>query len=78
MASSAAHAQDVPQADSTQSEIVVTAQRRQELARDVPITVTNLSGEQLAIANVSYELCPCARSGRTLLRSTRSRFTGTT
>ena len=34
------------------SEIVVTAQRRAELSRDVPISVTTLSSDQLAVANV--------------------------
>jgi iron complex outermembrane receptor protein len=34
-------------------EIVVTAQRRSELSRDVPITVTTLSQTQLATANVN-------------------------
>jgi iron complex outermembrane receptor protein len=34
-------------------EIVVTAQRREEASRDVPITITSLSVEQLATANVT-------------------------
>ena len=34
------------------SEIVVTAQRREELSVDVPITVTSLSSEELTTANV--------------------------
>ena len=41
----------VDQADSS-NEIVVTAQRREELSRDVPISVTSLGGDQLAAANV--------------------------
>lgn len=32
--------------------IIVTAQRRQELSRDVPITVSSASAEQLQAANV--------------------------
>ncbi len=35
------------------NEIVVTAQRREELSRDVPISVTSLGEDQLAVANVS-------------------------
>jgi iron complex outermembrane receptor protein len=34
-------------------EIVVTAQRREEKARDVPITITSISQDQLATANVN-------------------------
>src|SRR3954470_1250480 len=34
-------------------EIVVTAQRREEASRDVPITITSLSVDQLATANVT-------------------------
>jgi iron complex outermembrane receptor protein len=34
------------------SVIVVSAQRRQELARDVPITVTSANADQLQTANV--------------------------
>ncbi|MDE2596808.1 MAG: TonB-dependent receptor [Sphingomonadales bacterium] len=34
-------------------EILVTAQRRQEMSRDVPITVTTLGAEQLSVANVN-------------------------
>ena len=48
-----AHAQEAAAADDAAGEIVVTAQRRQELSRDVPISVTNLNGQQLATANVS-------------------------
>ncbi|MCJ2180854.1 TonB-dependent receptor [Novosphingobium album (ex Hu et al. 2023)] len=39
-------------ADNTSNAIVVTAQRRQELSRDVPITVTSASAGQLEAANV--------------------------
>jgi iron complex outermembrane receptor protein len=41
-----------PSDASGSGEIVVTAQRRQERAIDVPITITNLSAETLAAANV--------------------------
>jgi iron complex outermembrane receptor protein len=34
-------------------EVVVTAQRREEASRDVPITITTLSRDQLATANVN-------------------------
>src|SRR5258708_549114 len=34
-------------------EIVVSAQRREEKSRDVPITITTLNAEQLATANVN-------------------------
>jgi iron complex outermembrane receptor protein len=37
----------------TGDEIVVTAQRRTEASRDVPITVTTLGADQLAVANVN-------------------------
>lgn len=40
-------------ADDAGSEIVVTAQRRQELSRDVPISITSIGQDQLAAANVS-------------------------
>ncbi len=61
LVATAAHAQDqsapstiAPQAASADSgEIVVTAQRRSEVQRDVPITVTTLSVAQLATANVN-------------------------
>lgn len=36
----------------TGNEIIVTAQRRQELSRDVPITVTSANADQLQTANV--------------------------
>ena len=39
--------------DALAPEIVVTAQRRSEASRDVPISVTTLSADQLAVANVS-------------------------
>src|SRR5258706_9806618 len=35
------------------SEVVVTAQRREERAVDVPITITSISAEQLAAANIT-------------------------
>jgi iron complex outermembrane receptor protein len=41
-----------PSDDPALGEIVVTAQRRQELLQDVPITITNLSASQLQDANV--------------------------
>ncbi|WP_206046923.1 TonB-dependent receptor [Mangrovimicrobium sediminis] len=40
-------------AQSQLEEVVVTAQRRAEASRDVPITVTTLSSEQLATANIT-------------------------
>ncbi len=52
----AAMAQDTGGNDASPSagdEIVVTAQRREELSRDVPITVTTLNAQQLAVANVN-------------------------
>jgi iron complex outermembrane receptor protein len=52
----AAFAQDTTSSDtgaSTGDEIVVTAQRREELSRDVPISVTTLGNQQLAVANVN-------------------------
>jgi iron complex outermembrane receptor protein len=50
----AAQAQDTasPQAETNDFEIVVTAQRREEVSRDVPISVTTLGQSQLSIANV--------------------------
>ncbi|MEW9856549.1 TonB-dependent receptor [Novosphingobium sp. M1R2S20] len=42
---------EVPEDDDDDA-IVVTAQRRQELARDVPITISSASAEQLEAANV--------------------------
>src|SRR3546814_19890583 len=38
---------------SDSGEIVVTAQRRTELARDVPISLTALSGDQLQAAGIT-------------------------
>lgn len=59
MATSAAQAQD-PVADQgttanggAEADIIVTAQRRREASRDVPISVTSISNEQLATANVN-------------------------
>lgn len=40
------------QAETSDTEIVVTAQRREEVSRDVPISVTTLGQSQLAVANV--------------------------
>src|SRR5438874_539711 len=37
---------------SDQQEIIVTAQRREERLQDVPITIQNISGQQLRDANV--------------------------
>jgi len=50
----AVYAQDAAgdQAAPNDDAIVVTAQRRSELSRDVPISVTNLSTQQLTSANV--------------------------
>jgi iron complex outermembrane receptor protein len=56
MAPAPAYAQDGGQADADTTpvdEIVVTAQRREELSRDVPISVTSISNAQLAVANVN-------------------------
>ncbi len=47
-----AQAQTADETATDNAEIVVTAQRRQENARDVPITVTTLDQEQLDVANV--------------------------
>jgi iron complex outermembrane recepter protein len=44
---------EVPKAENSDAEIIVTAQRRAERSVDVPITVTTLSAEQLATANVN-------------------------
>lgn len=38
--------------DTDMAEVIVTAQRREEKSRDVPISVTSLSADQLATANV--------------------------
>jgi len=48
----AAFAQDLD-AEVANDEIIVTAQRREELSRDVPISVTSISNEQLSVANVN-------------------------
>ncbi|KHK93653.1 TonB-dependent receptor [Novosphingobium malaysiense] len=51
-----AFAQDGPASDQkavVSSEIIVTAQRREELSRDVPITVTTLGTDQLTTANAN-------------------------
>jgi iron complex outermembrane recepter protein len=48
----AAYAQDGADAASSGSEIVVTAQRREEKSVDVPISVTAIGAEQLQTANV--------------------------
>ena len=39
--------------DDTLQEVVVSAQRREEKSRDVPITITTLNSDQLATANVN-------------------------
>jgi iron complex outermembrane recepter protein len=49
----AAHAQAVDNSASQVSEIIVTAQRRSEASRDVPITVTTLNESQLEVVNAS-------------------------
>ena len=47
------HAQTVADAGNTDpADIVVTAQRRSERLTDVPISITALSGDQLASAGV--------------------------
>lgn len=58
-ASQAAVAQQAPEAaappaadEGGMAEVLVTAQRREEKSRDVPISITSLSAEQLATANV--------------------------
>ena len=48
----AAYAQDGADSVSNSSEIVVTAQRREERSVDVPVTVTSLSADVLETANV--------------------------
>lgn len=52
VAPSAAFAQAGAAATDDEGEIVVTAQRREELSRDVPITITTLAESQLTTANV--------------------------
>jgi iron complex outermembrane recepter protein len=49
---SIAYAQDDSSSAASEGEIVVTAQRREEVSRDVPITVTTLDQAKLDIANV--------------------------
>jgi len=44
---------DADDSDQTLQEIVVSAQRREEKSRDVPITITTLNSDQLATANVN-------------------------
>jgi len=44
---------DLPQASDEIETVVVTAQRREEKSRDVPITITALSPDQLTTANVN-------------------------
>ena len=56
LAPAAAMAQDAAGTGTSGSpggEIVVTAQRREELSRDVPISVTTLGAAQLSVANVN-------------------------
>lgn len=55
-----AFAQDKAGASNNDSEIVVTAQRREEASVDVPITVNTLGSEQLKSANVT-ELADIAK-----------------
>jgi iron complex outermembrane recepter protein len=50
--SAPAMAQSAETADNDDQDIVVTAQRRAEASRDVPITVTTISADQLSVANV--------------------------
>jgi iron complex outermembrane receptor protein len=50
LAPSAAQAQDD---GAVNADIVVTAQRRQEASRDVPISVTSISNAQMATANIN-------------------------
>ncbi|GAA0296145.1 TonB-dependent receptor [Sphingomonas oligophenolica] len=51
--SSPAQTEAAKPADDLAPEITVTAQRRSEASRDVPISVTTLGAEQLAVANVT-------------------------
>ncbi len=53
MAMGAAFAPVLSAQETTLEEVTVTAQRREEASRDVPITVTTLSSEQLMTANVN-------------------------
>ena len=52
MAHAQTDASSVTPAPAEPDAIVVTAQRRSELSRDVPISVTTLSAQQLTVANV--------------------------
>src|SRR5688572_12735849 len=52
LASAPAMAQEAGGEAQVSSEIIVTAQRREEASRDVPISVTSLGQDQLATANV--------------------------
>ena len=46
-------AEPTPADNGEMAEVVVTAQRREEKSRDVPISITSLNADQLATANVS-------------------------
>ncbi|CAN7633917.1 TonB-dependent receptor [Phenylobacterium sp. LjRoot225] len=48
-----AYAQAKDEGASQVSEVIVTAQRRSEASRDVPITITTLNQSQLAVANAN-------------------------
>src|SRR6516164_9636057 len=68
LAPAATQAQAAPSADqaSTLKEVVVTAQRREEKAVDVPITIAAIDAQALATANVQslneiQELTPSLR-----------------
>lgn len=52
LSSASALAQDAGGQAEVSGEIIVTAQRREEASRDVPISVTSLGQDQLATANV--------------------------
>jgi len=52
LAQSNVSASDRPIADEDANVIVVTAQRRQELSRDVPITITSVNSQALGEANI--------------------------
>lgn len=69
-------AQDQPSAASgiiSQSDIIVTAQRRAERQVDVPITITNLSSDQLASAGVN-QLSDIARVAPALRFDSQANF----
>jgi iron complex outermembrane recepter protein len=66
MAVASGFATTVSAQEDTLEEVLVTAQRREEASRDVPITVTTLGSEQLLTANISvlsdtYKLTPGLR-----------------